>query len=52
MPRHRAAMAELAVVAVIVIMVGVIGVGFGMLLAPLIGRLGERAGRDEEADER
>ncbi|MCI0344773.1 MAG: hypothetical protein L0221_04920 [Chloroflexi bacterium] len=45
-------MPEIVLVAVIVTVVGVIGVGFGMLLAPLIGRLGERAGRDEEADER
>ena len=52
MPSHRAAMAEVAIVVAIALVVGVVGVAFGMLLAPRIGRLDERMGRDEEADER
>ena len=45
-------MPELALVVLIALVVGVVGVGFGMLLAPRIARLDDRLGRDEEADER
>jgi hypothetical protein len=44
-------MPELALVVGIVVVAGVVGVAFGMLLAKPIARLGERLGRDEEADE-
>jgi hypothetical protein len=44
-------MPDLVIVAVIAVVVGAIGIGFGMLIAPLIGRLGDRSARDEEADE-